>query len=88
MIKKTLRILIMILLSPIIYPTLFMAGSIFGIVTMVGFAFGLTYPLAWLGNNDEWKEDCIEAFGMFFGSIWLPIETILGYIRTGKFEID
>lgn len=78
----------MILLSPIIYPITFIAYSVLGLVTIVGFAFGLTYPLAYLGDNEELKEGCKEAFNMCFESIAGPFVMMYGYVITGEMKLD
>ena len=86
MIKKILRLLITILLSPIIYPIAYMACSVFSMVTVTGFIIGITYPLAYLGDNNEWKDECKEGFEMCGESITLPFLGMYEYILTGKID--
>lgn len=82
--KKKVRAVIAIVFGLISFPLLAFAISLFGIVPFMGFFVALTYPIHWLGDNEEGMSDALEGLEMLIAPVVYPCFIWYKYYLTGK----
>lgn len=86
--KKHLRLIIMILISPLLLPALAFTYSMVGIAIVFGLISIVLAFFGYLGDDDEWEFNLENGLYMTFGWVWMPFVVIYGYWQTGKFNLE
>ena len=82
-----MRIVIAIIFFIPSYPFLFLAMSVFGMVTIIGLIGGIIGLLSFFSNNQQWKDDTKEFWEMTFMPFAYPFAEWYNYIQEGKFML-